>query len=53
MVAGRFDYLIKVRVADTVAHRDIIGAISCLPGVREIRTYEVAEELKSGNPVSI
>jgi Lrp/AsnC family leucine-responsive transcriptional regulator len=48
MVAGGFDYLMKVRVADMDAYRRFLGAgISRLPGVRETRTYVVIEKVKS------
>jgi Lrp/AsnC family transcriptional regulator, leucine-responsive regulatory protein len=48
LVAGGFDYLIKTRVADMGAYRQLLGdAILSLPGVRETRTYPVMEEVKS------
>jgi Lrp/AsnC family leucine-responsive transcriptional regulator len=47
-VAGGFDYLIKTRVADMVAYRDLVASVVwALPGVRSIRTYAVMEEVKS------
>src|SRR5512141_1831965 len=40
LVAGGFDYLIKTRVADMHAYRELIGSVIwTLPGVRETRTY--------------
>ena len=48
LVAGGFDYLIKVRVADMSAYRELIGSIIwALPGVRETHTYAVKEEVKN------
>lgn len=48
MVAGGFDYLLKVRVADMAAYRAFLGSvIAALPGVRETRTYAVLEEVKN------
>jgi Lrp/AsnC family leucine-responsive transcriptional regulator len=48
MVAGGFDYLLKLRVADMNAYRDFAGAVLWqLPGVRETRTYAVMEEVKN------
>ncbi|MDB5396419.1 MAG: leucine-responsive transcriptional regulator [Rhodospirillales bacterium] len=48
MVAGGFDYLMKVRVADMDAYRNFLGhGISRLPSVRETRTYVVIEKVKS------
>jgi Lrp/AsnC family transcriptional regulator, leucine-responsive regulatory protein len=54
MVAGGFDYLIKVRVADMAAYRALMGAsIWSLPGVRETHTYPVMEEVKSGTAIMV
>ena len=50
MVAGGFDYLIKIRVADMNHYRSFAGEMMWrLPGVRETRTYAVMEEVKSSN----
>ena len=47
MVAGGFDYLLKVRVANMAAYRAFLGNIvASMPGVRETRTYAVIEEVK-------
>ena len=54
MVAGGFDYLLKVRVADMAAYRAFLGDIlSTIPGVRETRTYAVIEEVKSSTRLPI
>jgi len=48
MVAGGFDYLIKARVKDMAAYRNLLGeTVMQMPGVRETRTYAVLEEVKS------
>jgi Lrp/AsnC family leucine-responsive transcriptional regulator len=48
LVAGGFDYLIKTRVADMAAYREMIASVIwSLPGVRETRTYTVMEEVKN------
>ena len=48
LVAGGFDYLIKIRVADMQAYREFVGSVIwALPGVRETRTYAVMEEVKN------
>ncbi len=48
MVAGGFDYLLKVRVKDMTAYRAFMGdTLVSLPGVRETRTYAVMEEVKN------
>ncbi|ODU22159.1 MAG: ArsR family transcriptional regulator [Sphingomonas sp. SCN 67-18] len=47
MVAGGFDYLLKVRVADMAAYRAFLGdRLVLMPGVRVTRTYAVLEEVK-------
>lgn len=47
MVAGGFDYLLKVRVADMAAYRRFLGnSLTTMPGVRETRTYAVLEVVK-------
>jgi Lrp/AsnC family transcriptional regulator, leucine-responsive regulatory protein len=54
MVAGGFDYLIKVRMADMAAFRRFAGDVLWqLPGVRETRTYAVMEEVKDSNRLPI
>ena len=54
MVAGGFDYLLKVRVADMAAYRRFLGdSLTTMPGVRETRTYAVLEEVKSGTAIPI
>jgi Lrp/AsnC family transcriptional regulator, leucine-responsive regulatory protein len=47
MVAGGFDYLLKVRIADMAAFRRFLGErISALPGINRTHTYFVMEEIK-------
>jgi Lrp/AsnC family transcriptional regulator, leucine-responsive regulatory protein len=47
-VDGRFDYLLKTRVADMLAYKDFVSAVVwSLPGVREVRTYAVIDEIKN------
>ena len=47
-VAGGFDYLLKTRVAHMGAYRDLVAAVAwTLPGVRDVRTFAVMEELKN------
>lgn len=48
MVAGGFDYLLKVRVQDMAAYRRFLGSgLAALPGVRETHTYMVMEQVKA------
>jgi len=47
MIAGGFDYLIKVRVKDMAAYRSLLSeTFMALPGIRETRSYAVLEEVK-------
>ena len=42
LVAGGYDYLIKTRVANVGAYRDMIGKVNCSPPkVRTTLTYTV------------
>jgi len=53
MVAGGFDYLVKIRVADMAAYRAFLGnVLLSLPGVRETHTYAVMEEIKNSAALS-
>jgi Lrp/AsnC family transcriptional regulator, leucine-responsive regulatory protein len=54
MVAGGFDYLVKVRLPDMAAYRKFLGErLLALPGVRETRTYAVMEEVKRDAPLPV
>ena len=54
MVAGGFDYLLKVRVADMTAYRELLTKLLVdLPGVRETHTYAVIEEVKNDPSVPL
>ena len=47
LVSGNFDYLIKARVADMNAYRDLLGeTLLTLPGVQEYTSYVVMEQVK-------
>lgn len=48
MVAGGFDYLIKVRVENMAVYRDVLTKVLVeLPAVRETHTFAVIEEVKN------
>jgi Lrp/AsnC family leucine-responsive transcriptional regulator len=48
MVAGGFDYLIKIRVTDMEAYRRFLGdRLATLPGLMQMHTYVAMEEVKS------
>lgn len=54
LVAGGFDYLIKLRAADMSDYRDIAARVLWqLPGVRETRTYAVMEEVKNSDDLHL
>ncbi len=47
LVSGNFDYLIKARVSDMKAYRELLGEkLLSLPGVNGSRSYVVMEEVK-------
>ena len=54
MVAGGFDYLMKIRVRDIHEFRDMLGdMLSRLPYVRETHTYVVMEEVKETTQIPL
>ena len=46
MVAGGFDYLVKIRIGDMEGYREVLGRIVDLPGVSKNHTYVVIESIK-------
>jgi Lrp/AsnC family leucine-responsive transcriptional regulator len=47
-VTGHFDYLLKTRVPDMRGLRDFVASVVWqLPGVCEVRTYAVIDEVKN------
>lgn len=47
LVSGNFDYLIKARVSDMNAYRELLGStLLTLPGVQESTSYVVMEQVK-------
>lgn len=55
MVAGGFDYLIKIRFNDMDAYREILNQIVDLPAVAQTTTYIVMEHVKrdQGLPIKV
>lgn len=54
MVAGGFDYLLKVRVRDMAAYRAFLGEVlSKVSGIRETHTYAVMERVKESRSVDL
>ncbi len=54
MVAGGFDYLLKVRVPDMESYRRFLGEhIASVRGVQQTHTYFVMEEVKSTHRLAV
>ncbi len=54
MVAGGFDYLLKVRVRDMAAYRAFLGEVLArVPGIRETHTYAVMERVKEARGIDL
>ena len=54
MVAGGFDYLLKVRVRDMAAYRQFLGdVLSRVPGIRETRSCAVVERVKEARAIDL
>ena len=49
MVAGGFDYLVKLRIRNMEDYRDVLGQLVELPGVAQTHTYVVIEQVKQDN----
>lgn len=49
LVSGNFDYLVKARVKDMTAYRELLGGkVLQLPGVQESTSYPVMESVVDG-----
>ena len=54
LVSGNYDYLLKARVADMAAYRELLGhRILKLPAVQESTSYVVMEELKDSIDIPV
>jgi len=54
MVAGNFDYLIKIRVVDMQDYQRFLGEqLATTPGIAQTHTYVVINEVKSVTTVAI
>lgn len=54
MVAGGFDYLVKVAVRDMAAYRTFLGEVlSQVPGIRSTHTYPVMERVKEAQGLDL
>lgn len=53
MVAGGFDYIVKLRFSSMDQYRDILGRVVTLPGVAQTNTYTVIEQIKKTDTIPI
>ncbi len=53
MVAGGYDYLLKIRVADMVQYREVLGKVVDIPGVATHHTYMVIENVKQDQGIAL
>lgn len=54
MVAGGFDYLIKIRVADMQHYQRFLGGkLAAIKGISQTHTYVVIEDVKSQTAIQI
>lgn len=54
MIAGQFDYMLKVRTRDIVHFRELLGEqISKLPGVKQTHSFAVMETVKDCNVIQM
>ncbi|WP_196139735.1 winged helix-turn-helix transcriptional regulator [Aliikangiella sp. G2MR2-5] len=53
MVAGGFDYLLKIRIANMAEYRSVLGEVVDIPGVAKNHTYVVIEHIKEDKGLPI
>ncbi len=53
MVAGEFDYLLKLRIRNMEEYHLALGRLAELPGVAQTQTYMVTEPIKQGSGLSL
>ena len=53
MVAGGYDYLLKVRFEDTEDYRAVLERVVRFPGVAQTHTYMVIEEVKANDHIPL
>ncbi|MCP4988714.1 MAG: winged helix-turn-helix transcriptional regulator [Colwellia sp.] len=51
LIAGGYDYLLKIRFADMASYRLVLEEIGDLPAIAQTSTYVVSEHVKSDNGV--
>ena len=53
MVAGGFDYLLKIRISGMAEYRAVLGEVVDIPGVAKNRTFVVIEKIKEDKGLPI
>jgi len=53
LVAGGYDYLLKIRFQDISSYRDVLEKVVALPAVVQTQTYMVTEHIKKDSGVPI
>ena len=53
MVAGGFDYLLKLRFENMDAYREILGVVVELPAVAQTHTYIVMDQIKKDKGIPV
>jgi len=54
MVAGGFDYLLKVRTRDMAEYRDFLGeTLARMSSIKQTHTYMVMEEVKTTHAITV
>ncbi len=53
MVAGGFDYLLKLCLENMKIYRSVLGVIAELPGVSQTHTYIVIENVKENHGIPV
>lgn len=54
MLAGQFDYMLKVRTSDITHYRNVLGEqISKLPGVQQTHSYVALEVVKENTTIPV
>jgi len=54
MVAGGFDYLLKVRTNSMIEYRDFLGdTLARMSDIKQTHTYVVIEEVKATHAIMV
>jgi len=53
LVAGGYDYLLKIRFRDMQAYREILEKVVSLPAISQTHTYMITEHIKEDSGIPI